>query len=50
MQVNSTKQRKKVIKYFKQGFVSRLDNKNTGVIVFVMQRLHENDLTGYNIK
>jgi len=27
--------------------LSRLDNKETGVIVVVMQRVHQHDLTGY---
>jgi predicted phage terminase large subunit-like protein len=33
--------------WFDQTFYSRLDNKKTGAIVVVMQRLHEQDLTGH---
>ena len=33
--------------WFDQTFSSRLNNKKTGVIVVVMQRLHENDLSGH---
>ena len=36
--------------WFRHTFVSRLDNKRTGVIVLVMQRLHEDDLTGVLLK
>ncbi|AIL65074.1 Transposase [Rickettsiales bacterium Ac37b] len=50
MHINSIKQRNKVIEWFEQGFISRLDDKNTGSIVLVMQRFHENDLAGYLLK
>lgn len=33
--------------WFDQGFATRLNDKNNGVIVVVMQRLHSNDLTGH---
>ena len=46
-QINSTKLRIKVIEWFEQTFVTRLNNKNTGAIVLVMQRLHAEDLSGY---
>lgn len=39
--------RKRVIEWFEQTFVTRLNNKNTGAIVSVMQRLHEEDLSGH---
>ncbi len=46
-QINSYKIRKKVIDWFEQTFVSRLNNRNKGAIVLVMQRLHTEDLPGY---
>ncbi|MCC8368746.1 MAG: phage terminase large subunit [Rickettsia endosymbiont of Oxypoda opaca] len=46
-QINSYKMRKKVIEWFEQVFVTRLNNRNTGAIILVMQRLHEEDLTSY---
>lgn len=39
--------RRRVIEWFEQTFATRLNDKNTGVIVLVMQRLHTEDLTGY---
>ncbi|MDT3683685.1 MAG: hypothetical protein RO009_01415 [Pseudorhodoplanes sp.] len=33
--------------WFDNTLISRLDNKETGVIIVVMQRVHLNDLTGY---
>ena len=35
------------IEAFDQKFTTRLDNKETGIIIVVMQRLHEKDLTGH---
>ena len=46
-QINSLKYRNKVIEWFEQTFVTRLNNKNTGAIVLVMQRLHEDDLSAH---
>ncbi|KJW02612.1 hypothetical protein REIP_0624 [Rickettsia endosymbiont of Ixodes pacificus] len=46
-QIHSYKIRKKVIDWFEQTFVSRLNNRNKGAIVLVMQRLHTDDLSGY---
>jgi len=46
-QIHSYKIRKKVIDWFEQTFVSRLNNRNRGAIVLVMQRLHTDDLSGY---
>ncbi len=48
-QINSLKSRNKVIEWFEQTFVTRLNNKNTGAIVLVMQRLHEDDLAAHLI-
>jgi hypothetical protein len=39
--------RKRVIDWYGGTLVSRLDNKNTGAIIAVMQRLHEDDLAGH---
>ena len=39
--------RAKANTWFDQTFSSRLNNKKEGVIVVIMQRLHENDLTGH---
>ncbi|KJV90046.1 phage terminase large subunit [Rickettsia bellii] len=46
-QIHSYKIRQKVIDWFEQTFVSRLNNRNRGAIVLVMQRLHSDDLAGY---
>ena len=45
--IHSTKARKKVIDWYEQTFSTRLNDSNKGAIVIVMQRLHEEDLTGY---
>lgn len=34
-------------RWFEENIYQRLNNKNTGIIVIVMQRVHENDLTGF---
>ncbi len=49
--INSVKLRNKVIEWFEGSFMTRLNNKRTGSIVIIMQRLHNDDLSGYlNIK
>lgn len=40
-------ERKTVIDWFTNTALTRLNNKNTGSIIVVMQRLHEADLSGY---
>jgi predicted phage terminase large subunit-like protein len=45
--IASHRLRQKTINWFEQAYASRLNNKQTGAIVIVMQRLHEQDLTGY---
>jgi predicted phage terminase large subunit-like protein len=50
LQASSNNLRNKAIEWFEQTFISRIDDKKKGVIVIVMQRLHEDDLTGYLIK
>ncbi len=46
-EVLSDAYRYEVLHWFDQTFSSRLDNKKQGVIVVVMQRLHEEDLSGH---
>ena len=42
--------RKKVIDWYGGSLVSRLNDKNTGSIIAVMQRLHEDDLAGHLLR
>lgn len=44
-QINSPKLRNKAIDWFEQTFVTRLNDSKNGVIIVVMQRLHEEDLS-----
>lgn len=46
-QVMSEKYRTKTLEWFSNTFVSRLNDKKNGVIIIVMQRLHQNDLVGH---
>lgn len=39
--------RNKVIEWYQHTLLSRLDSQEKGVIILIMQRVHENDLTGY---
>jgi hypothetical protein len=48
-QINLFKARNKVIEWFEQTFVTRLNNKSKGAIVLVMQRLHLDDLSAHLI-
>lgn len=48
--INSPKRRQKVIDWYEQTFVSRLNDQRKGAIVIVMQRLHDNDLVGHLLK
>jgi predicted phage terminase large subunit-like protein len=43
-------QRNALNQWFSNTLLSRLDNKETGAIILVMQRVHMNDLTGYLIE
>src|SRR5262249_31698344 len=43
----SDTQRKTVNEWYDNTLYSRLNNKSTGCIVLIMQRLHENDLVGH---
>jgi len=45
--VQSEAERKRVNEWFSNTLFSRLNNKKTGRIVVAMQRLHEDDVTGY---
>ena len=42
--------RDKVIDWFENSLVTRLNNKKKGAIIIIMQRLHMNDLTGHLLK
>jgi len=46
----SEQQRNQLNQWFSNTLISRLDNKETGAIILVMQRVHLNDLTGYLIE
>lgn len=46
----SDTQREKVNEWYGSTLCTRLNNKNTGKIILIMQRLHENDLTGFLIE
>jgi len=39
--------RNQLNQWYSNTLISRLDNKETGVIIVVMQRVHQHDLTGY---
>jgi len=43
----SEPERRKVNDWYDKTLFSRLDNKEAGAVIVVMQRLHEDDLTGY---
>lgn len=44
---NSGSEREASINFFKNTLQTRLNDPKTGAIIIIMQRLHENDLTGY---
>jgi predicted phage terminase large subunit-like protein len=44
---NSKTSREKVNEWFKGSLLSRLDDKHAGAIIVIMQRLHQDDLTGF---
>jgi predicted phage terminase large subunit-like protein len=46
----SEAERKRVNEWYDTTLLSRLDDKENGVIILVMQRLHEDDLTGHLIQ
>lgn len=48
--INSEKKREKVIKWYLETFSTRLNNREEGKIVIVMQRLHDEDLVGFLTK
>lgn len=47
LQAESEAERETALRWFDLGFTTRVDNKKTGAIIVVMQRLHEKDLTGH---
>ena len=50
IQALSTKKLNKVNDWFSNTFLTRLNDKKTGIVVIIMQRLHNNDLSGYLLK
>jgi predicted phage terminase large subunit-like protein len=50
MQAASDILRQSALDWLDQTFMSRLDDKQHGVIVIVMQRLHDDDITGHLLK
>src|SRR5258706_7551205 len=49
-EVHSEPARKRVINWYGGALVSRLNDKQTGSIVAVMQRLHQDDLAGHLVR
>lgn len=49
LQAESSKYRSRVIDWFGQSFMTRLNDRRKGVVVLVMHRLHSEDLTGHLI-
>ena len=47
LEVESSKQRDEVIQFWREVLPTRLNNQKTGVIIVIMQRLHEKDLSGH---
>ncbi len=50
MQAQSEVQRATANTWFDQTFATRLNDKKNGCIIVIMQRLHEDDMTGYLLK
>lgn len=46
-EVMSEAEREKVNRFYRETLITRLDNKNTGAVIIVMQRVHEDDLIGH---
>lgn len=47
LMANSETERQNSINFFKNTLQTRLNDPKTGAFIIIMQRLHENDLTGY---
>ncbi len=47
LMANSEAEREASVNFFKNTLQTRLNNPKTGVFIIIMQRLHENDLTGH---
>ena len=47
LHINSKKLRNRTIDWFEQTFLTRLNDKDKGAVVIIMQRLHVDDLSGY---
>ena len=50
MDAESETERKRVNAWYDNTLYSRLDNKREGAIIVIMQRLHQDDLTGYLVE
>jgi hypothetical protein len=50
IQALSKKKLNKVNDWFSSTFLTRLNDKKNGIVVIIMQRLHNNDLSGYLLK
>ncbi len=50
LQAASSVERRRAIEWYDQTLCTRLNNKKRGAIVLVMQRLHQDDLTGHLIE
>lgn len=48
--ISSSLLRQNTIDWFEQELISRINDKKTGAIILIMQRLHNNDLSGYLLK
>lgn len=46
-EMGTPSQRQRAVDFFKDTLPTRLNNRNTGVIIVIQQRLHFQDLTGY---
>ncbi|MBF8246374.1 MAG: phage terminase large subunit [Rickettsia sp.] len=47
--INSNKMRNHTIEWFENSFLTRMNNKHEAVVIVIMQRLHQEDLSGYLI-
>jgi len=50
LDAHSEVKRKEAITWFKETMYSRLDNQKIGIRIIIMQRVHEEDLTGWLLK
>ena len=50
LQAHSELNRETALRWFDQAFMTRLNDKKKGCVIVIMQRLHENDLTGHLLR